>query len=213
VSSSLGFGDAEGGLANSEPGRDADRFFQRAARYTEYDRELFSKTRFFAAAAATNFLLGNLSRVRILPLFPDNARRLLSQIGTSLESLNIELANRVKRESARGLHVDLGLVQAEQQALQHQLQNLGSCHPMLVRAALHQIDGLLNPALAHQLCRPLIAGVSQYVAVLQEVRTNLGMPIEFSLLTHRINIGMRLTHAFHQRLPESSLGLLSGRRP
>jgi hypothetical protein len=184
-----------------------EEFFQRAAHYRSMDMRLGSLTRFFAAAAWINQLLGDLARRRV---FGVSSLCLLRELG---RHLMIENNHMISKISTGFLPLpvcilDGQLVDREQQVAEQFLMAIRQSDPDLHRTACHEIDKLLNNSW-FRLAIPVLPAPLASIGRLSRIQ-----PLQFAKTAHREAIGYALIrsigHGPRRRGHSSTLG--SGRR-
>lgn len=163
-------------------------FFERAAHYRDVDSTLRAKTRFFAAAAWINDLLGQLSSNRILSV---DSVSVLHQLGSELLIENIRLATSIgdgDLQMPRHL-LDHRLVEHEQDFAARILAAHEQSHPDLCRTACHAIDALLNSRWLH-LASALLPAPLRAMGRLAKQQ-----PLRFTNQAHREAIGLSIVRA------------------
>jgi hypothetical protein len=186
----------------SEFERPAAHFHRRAALYTQMDRRLWEKTRFFGAAAMTNKVLARLFEFHPT-LISIESGRLLQTLGAGLEQFNLRLAGAIRPGDQSGGVLDRRLVQAEQRLAQVHWR--GSC---AVSADRKVVEGELNDLLndSHVLCQfaRFWKESRDYSRVLAAVRLRMKVRLDFGNESHRVDIGCALIdHLRHLQLNAS----------
>jgi hypothetical protein len=166
-------------------------FEQRRRIYSQLDAQLYSRTRFFAAAALTNAVLAQL--FRFLPRRSlSSVYRLLNEGGAVLEAANVQFAHDLPRRSGSDRELDRFLVCSEQRRLQTFLDarvDNADCHWLSIRGELNR---LLNGQHCASPGSRWLAQSREYGGILHNVRTRLGMPLDFAAESHRVHIGCGL---------------------
>jgi hypothetical protein len=178
------------------------QFDRRSALYALLDRELFSRTRFFAAAALTNAVLAQFFRFaprsRARPIY-----HVLNNIGSMLEAANVQFARNVRCQLATGERLDHYLVTCEQRLVQGYLDAHDS--PNEVRG---ELNGLLNESHVASLFSRWLMGCHHYHCILRKIRREMRAPLDFANEVHRVRIGLALIHQI--RCQEHGSGNLNG---
>jgi hypothetical protein len=173
------------------------RFQNRARLYGALDLRLRSKTRFFGAACITNRVLGHLASSRVGIPHTGMCADWLSELGTSLETVNRSLAEAVHTGHLVGPALDQRIVSIEQSAVEQSLERARTSGTSAYLRVLPLLDALLNH-------RSLIStlhfssAVRWYRRVLAQVRDDLRSPIEFARQAHREKIGLALISALQR---------------
>jgi hypothetical protein len=156
--------------------------------YSEWDRRLASRTRFFGAAALVNAALGDLCAHRATPLLLSlPTREFLAETGRRLESLNVGLAARIHRFEIRVADLDAFMVITEQDAVERELQSVRDTDGARFDALVTQLNRVLH--LTGQWFWP---GRCAYAGTLASIRGGLRRPVDFASKEDRVHIGRRL---------------------
>jgi RHS repeat-associated protein len=176
-------------------------FCQRAYEYRDFDSEVQSKTRFFAAASATSQLLANAAVPGVGNVGASlDTQTLLESIGQALEKVNRIAVGLISSGlmSGSGPSLDAQMVQIEQNQVQKTLDTFSRTDPTAYAAAVKQINVLLNgsggPVLRFLtgLDKQVFATDRAYNQFLSGVRRSLGHAIDFSNQKDREAIGNAL---------------------
>jgi hypothetical protein len=184
------------------PGRVLREFRFRVQLYSEWDRRLAPRTRFFGAAALINTALADLCTHRAATLLLSRSTmNFLSKTGRSLESLNVTLADRIHNSAIRADDLDHFMVRTEQNIVERALQSERATNAARFSTVVTQINRLL------QLTKFLDCGRSKrqvtllqdgnipqysYAPVLASVSYELRRPVDFASKEDRIRLGRQL---------------------
>jgi hypothetical protein len=185
-------------------------FLQRARHYARVDRQLGHKTRFFAAAAVTNQVLGWLAPLHLAVGTSAFTIQELASMGSALERINRHYAGVILDAppvAGDGLEaVDVETIGGEQRELQGVLDAFKQRAPVQYELFIRELGALMNrppwPVLRY--LHPLVFGYQQ---VLAAVRARLRARLDFSNQQHREAIGfalidnIRAVHGRAARLP------------
>lgn len=175
----------------------AERFQRRAHLYAALDLRLRSKTRFFGAACVTNRVLAHLASIEAAVSRAERCAAWLSELGSSLETVNRSIADSVHSGRLAGPALDERIVSIEQSVVERSLRSARTVRASPYGEVLPALDALLNH-------RSWIAAlhfspaVRWYRRVLTEVRDELRSPIEFARQLHREKIGLALIGALQR---------------
>jgi hypothetical protein len=170
-------------------------FVARVRLYAHWDDRLRSRTRFFAAAAATNAALVELCSLRCSQHWIVNAGlELLAVIGRQLEGLNIVTARDLERGALPNMDLDTSLITLEQTALERVLHREIARSPHNYGQAIRQINRLLFWVEQCAWSRERWPSGYLYRNVLRRVRGELGRRPDFAVLRDRVIIGRALIH-------------------
>ncbi len=174
--------------------------FERRHRvYWQLDRKLCSRTRFFAAAAFTNAVLAQLFRFVPLRKLCD-AYGLLRDGGAVLEAANLQFAHDLDLQGSSEVELDQFLVCSEQRLLQAFLELRiaeAGCQWPLIRT---QLNELLNEQHLAAKGACWLGPGRQFGGIVRAVRTGLGVPVDFAIESHRIQIGFTIICHIRQGL-------------
>jgi hypothetical protein len=169
---------------------DQSEFARRHLFYATLDRDLKTHTGFFAAAALTNRVFASLFDSR--PRWVSAATHdFLNQLGAQLEAANERFAAGIRRGGVADISLDTQLVTQEQRIAQAYLDTSWrriANWPHISR----ELNELLNGTHIASRVAPLLLHSRCYRAVLDEVRRQLGVPLDFADKSHRIAIGCTL---------------------
>ena len=168
-----------------------DPFRHRVLLYRQWDRELFHRTRFFAAAAVTNVVLADLfSRAAAQIWLAPATQAFLLDAGRVLETLNTEIADELIERPVASDNLDVRLVAIEQSALERVLRTLQATDAPAHAVVTAQLDRLLDTSRwCYLRLFDLHPGTCVYERVLTRVRRELRRPIRFALQSDREHIG------------------------
>ena len=168
-----------------------DPFRYRVLLYRQWDRQLFQRTRFFAAAAVTNVVLADLfSRAAARIWLAPATQAFLLDAGRVLQALNTQIADELTGCCVPIGELDARLVSIEQSALERVLRTLQATDAAAHTVVTAQLDRLLGTSRCCYL-RLLHLHPATYVyeRVLMRVRRELNRPIRFALQSDREHIG------------------------
>jgi hypothetical protein len=170
-----------------------DRFAARVELYSEWDRKLHSRTRFFGAAALVNAALAELWPRCALARFGSGAGLgFLASLGEYLQAFNVAMLHRIEAGRWCATDWDAALVRLEQAAVERQL------------ALLEQSDSRLHANVTRQLDRFLYClarriGGSSYgpstsvlSGGLREIQFASARALSFASLSDRVTVGTTL---------------------
>lgn len=168
-----------------------NEFERRRRLYAHLDRDLRSKTRFFAAAGLINDVFANL--FRWLPA--DGSAKsfaFLSELGTSLESVNMRHAGAIREGRLAGCSLDHSLVCLEQAEVQLHWHLWSTRSGDAWRTIREELNRLLNDHHPVSLLAPLLPCSRLLTTVVAAVRRGVGADLDFANGSHRIQIGCAL---------------------
>jgi hypothetical protein len=173
-------------------GGGGDEFARRGALYAHLDRHLRSATRFFAAAALVNEAFAYLFR-RLPSGISTSSYAFLSELGASLEPLNLYYARRIRGGCAAGPWLDRSLVRLEQRHVQRCWHWWAAQSGAVAwNRAVHELNGLLNAYYPMALFAPLLSSGGHLLAAVSAVRKEVGNDLDFANGSHRVRIGCAL---------------------
>jgi len=195
--------DVDGHVCAYVYGNGGSGFCKRSEEYAKMDANasINSQTRFFAAASAVSALLADAATwkpARALVVSKATAT-FLEGIGETLEKFNQNIAKQITSGQLGGAGLDQQLVHQEQTTVQGVLDNLKSSDPDAYTKRISEINILLNPSKGKELISNAI-GDDDSNSVLNEVREDLGHPLDFSNQKDREAIGNALIK--HEREKE-----------
>jgi hypothetical protein len=162
-------------------------FHFRVHLYSEWDRRLAARTRFFGAAALINIALADLCGHRAAPLLLSlPTREFLSQTGRRLESLNVGLAARIHSSEIRAADLDAFMVITEQEAVERELRSIRDTDGARFDTLVTQLNRVL-----HLTGQWFCLGRCSYAGTLASI-SELRRPVDFASKEDRIHIGRRL---------------------
>jgi uncharacterized membrane protein len=147
-------------------------------------------TRFFAAAATVNSVMGKLFGVCAFTR-AWRSRDFLNEVGAALESINLVYAQEIPGCSP-GRTLDEALVWKEQAQLQRYVDAQHAQRPQYWASTLSELNQLLNERCVALPFSLWSEGSARLTRVLLEVRRHLGARLDFATQAHRICIGHRL---------------------
>jgi hypothetical protein len=169
--------------------RESNDFERRRNLYAGLDRDLRCRTRFFAAAEFVNAVLAGLFRWLPVDLSAGSIV-FLSELGASLELVNMRYASAVRAGRLAGLSLDHSLVCLEQQEVQLRWRLWSTRSGNAWRGVRQELNGLLNGHLPVSFLAPFLACGRQLTTVTTAVRQDLG--VDFANESHRVQIGCAL---------------------
>jgi hypothetical protein len=181
----------------------AGQFSVRALLYQGWDEKLRVKTRFFGAASLTNRVLAFLAGHPGARAFRGRGEW-LAALGGMLLPANISLARALCSASLVSGSWDARIVAMEQRMVQNFLATTQSYREK--RRMIAEMNFLLN------LRGPLVsrcenAAVRCYAGILDGVREQLGLPLDYSLQQHREKIGLGVISALDSQIQSSDLSV------
>ena len=166
-------------------------FARRHVLYRQLDHRLRAATRFFAAAALVNEVFAQL--FRRLPIgVSQRTFAFLSELGSSLEPVNLHYARRIRDGGLGGAWLDPTLIRLEQQYVQRLGQRWAGRSTAGWRGVRGELNALLNGHHPVALFAPCLPCGRQVLGVLTAVRQDLGVDLDFADGLHRIRIGCAL---------------------
>jgi hypothetical protein len=171
-----------------------ETFAARAALYEDWDRRVFTRTRFFAAAAVTNAALVELcSRHVLARLLCAAGLDFLARLGGQLQSFNVAIAERIEHGRWHACP-DEALVMLEQAVVEKLLGDFASADERAHGSIIRQLDRLLY-CLGHarryglSSCGPNTGMLSCGVRI---ARSGPGQCLSFASMRDRVAIGRAL---------------------
>jgi hypothetical protein len=165
-------------------------FARRSALYARCDARVCDHTRFFAAAATINAVLA--THFEVLPAVRASCSfNFLSEVGAALEIDNLVYARQISLRELGGSFDD-ALVRAEQGRLQEYVRAHPEQCPQKWQAVRSELNGLLNDRYAASFLSRWCEGSGRFFRVLQKVRAQVSMELDFADKSHRIRIGLEL---------------------
>jgi hypothetical protein len=168
-------------------------FAARVEMYREWDSNLRSRTRFFAAAALVNAALAELwPRCALTRLAYGPGLNFLAELGAHLQTFNAALLQRVHEKPWQAADWDTVLVSLEQLAVERRLARLEQVDQRLHATVTRQLDRFLY-CLSRQIgmagygpCTALLSGG------LREIRIGSPRTLKFASLSDRVAVGTTL---------------------
>jgi hypothetical protein len=170
-----------------------DTFAARVELYSEWDRKLHSRTRFFGAAALVNAALAELWPRCALTRFACGAGlNFLASLGEHLQTFNVTMLHRIESGRWRAADWDTALVRLEQAAVDRRLARLEQSDSRMHANVTHQLDRFLY-CLARRIggssygpCTALLSGG------LREIHFASARALRFASLSDRVTVGTTL---------------------
>jgi hypothetical protein len=175
-------------------------FERRAGLYRQIDSRLRSRTRFFAAAALTNAVLAQLFRY-VPDRSLENAYRLLNEGGALLEAANLEWVRVPPEHTQVPSELDQILVRGEQRLLQSFLDTAPGTHRGSRIVITEDFNRLLNRRHWALLGAPCLEHSRRFLRVLDSVRIGLGHCFDFTVESHRVELGLGIVGDVRRREP------------
>jgi hypothetical protein len=172
------------------PWRRHNEFERRRILYAHLDRDLHSKTRFFAAAELVNEVFANLFGWLPAEVFATSFA-FLNELGASLESINLRHAGAIRHGRLTGHSLDHSLVRLEQREVQLRWHRW-STRSGDVWGLQRELNGILNDRHPVALLAPFMPGGRVWSFVIAAVRRGLGVDLDFADESHRVQIGCAL---------------------
>jgi hypothetical protein len=166
-------------------------FERRRVLYAHLDRDLRSRTRFFAAAELINAVLASLFRWSPVEVLAGSIA-FLNELGASLEAVNMRFANAVREGRLAGVSLDHSLVCLEQQEVQRRWRLWSTRSGEEWREVRQELNGLLNGHPPVSLLAPFLPCSRRLTAATAAVRRGLGVDLDFANGSHRVQIGCAL---------------------
>lgn len=156
-------------------------FNHRVELYTQWDRILASRTRFFGAAALINTALAELCVHPVARwLLSPSTAEFLTATGRNLQQLNTTLATRLQTWEIRADDLDHYMVLTEQNYMEDMLQSVRASDTARFSTVVSQLNRMLRLG-GHSCVNPLAAICSQ-----------LPRPLNFACRDDRVHLGHSL---------------------
>jgi hypothetical protein len=168
-------------------------FCARTGFYLTLHREFGDRTAFFGVAAMTTAGLAALYAPTQRQTYSPDTWAFLARLSTALQQRATVTATRLRTGHIAGANLTRDLLETEQTLVQIALQVERDRDPLAYAALLREVDKTLNPndplVLAAINSQPFYAN---YLAAIAMVRAEMGGPVRFDRLDHRVQVGLRL---------------------
>jgi hypothetical protein len=168
-------------------------FRRRVLLYSAWDGRLARHTRFFAAAAVTNGALAELFGLCSARSFVScSTASFLSEAGTALEQLNLEVAGQITFRPYLAADFDAYMIHSEQSAVELLLRELKRSDSATHQQVINQINRLLERVRTGFNLARLFPHGAYYAEVLRAAYCKLGHPTDFAVQNERELVGHTL---------------------
>jgi hypothetical protein len=170
-----------------------DTFAARVELYTEWDRKLHSRTRFFGAAALVNAALAELwPRCALARLAYGPGLNFLAGLGEYLQTFNVTMLRQIERGRWPAADCDAALVSLEQSAVQMRLTRLEESDSRLHTRVTRQLDRFLY-CLSRQIGESTYGPHTAMLSSgLREIQLASPRALKFASLSDRVTVGTTL---------------------
>lgn len=170
-----------------------DTLAARVELYSEWDRKLHSRTRFFGAAALVNAALAELwPRCALARVAYGPGLNFLASLGEHLQTFNVTVLRRIELGRWCAADWDTALVRLEQAAVERLLARLEQSDRRMHASVTRQLDRFLD-CLARRIGGPSYGPCTVVLSGgLREIQVASARALRFTSLSDRVTVGTTL---------------------